>query len=126
MLKNKNPDANWKAGDICYVYERWSQSIVKTKISRIDKTEMGTIAVTNHGNRPLDELFHDLKTGRDALAEENEKLKAKYAAEMTDVASIVAFAWNNCISNTAGEYTDWEARVAFKEQVKNIIGIDLP
>ena len=44
---------------------------------------------------------------------------------MLDIESLIRFMFDNTISTGSCEYTDWEARQAVKERVKELLNIDL-
>lgn len=59
-----------------------------------------------------------------AAEAESKALIKSYKESIKDINDLVSFMYNNTVS-TAEEYTNWEARTAVKERVKELLNIDL-
>ena len=70
------------------------------------------------------DCFHTAKELSDGVQAESNALKQKYREEITDVKSLVQFMWNHTVT-CAEEYTNWEARWACKEAIKDLLDLDL-
>lgn len=76
----------------------------------------GGIAVAS-----LENIYHT----KEEILKEDAILVVNYKTEMPDIESLIRFMFNNTISTGSCEYTDWEARQAVKERVKELLNIDL-
>ena len=124
-----------KIGQKVWYKEHWSQMIIwgkVTKITKFDNNE-GGIEVTGDVHEkgsfvgtttlPLNNLFATKYEAIIAVKEEKQKWVDNYKAEITDVASLVAFPLSHPFG--AEEYTNYEAIRAYKERAKEL-GFEIP
>lgn len=119
-----------KIGQKVWYQEYWSQMIVwgkVTKITKFDNNEDGievTGEVYEEGSavgtttQPLNNLFATKYEAIMAIKKANQKIVDDYKAEITDIASLVAFPLSHTFY--AEEYTDYEAIRAYKERAKEL------
>lgn len=119
-----------KIGQKVWYQEHWSQMIVwgkVTKITKFDNNEDGievTGEVYEEGSavgtttQPLNNLFATKYEAIMAIKKANQKIVDDYKAEITDIASLVAFPLSHTFY--AEEYTDYEAIRAYKERAKEL------
>lgn len=119
-----------KIGQKVWYQEYWSQMIVwgkVTKITKFDNNEDGievTGEVYEEGSavgtttQPLNNLFATKYEAIMAIKKANQKIVDDYKAEITDIASLVAFPLTHAFC--AEEYTDYEAIRAYKERAKEL------
>lgn len=70
------------------------------------------------------EVFQTHESCESWIERDNREKIDSYKAEITDIDSLIIFAWNHCVSNT--DYaTDWAARKAFLEKVSELRGLSL-
>lgn len=128
MLTNENFKTNWKVGDTCFIHSEWT-GIRKGVIKKIKNTDSGkTIYIVE--NRKVfgtidcyaEHLFSTKEEGIAAMNAENAARQAAYEAEITDVESLVRFAYTHNV-RPCEEYTNWEARAAYKKRAEEILGI---
>lgn len=132
IIKNKNATKNWKKGDKCWYIEGWSNIPVRAKISEIKTHEAGFLYAVlkgidgNYGTtgRPFDNLFLTRDDAIEAIQEYEETRTEKLENEIQTIEDLVRFAYNNHVS-CCEEYTDWEARKAYANRAKALLGIDL-
>ena len=134
-LINPNP-VSVKAGDIVFFEEHWSQMIFEAKVTLVetrkdkDGNDVQVAAIKGTGEyigsceQYVQNLFADRKSAEEAKKLRNQARIDAYKAEMTDAASIAIFAFQHSVSSCE-EYTDYQARAAYKQQVKAILGVDL-
>lgn len=125
---NKTPKTDWKIGDVCYLYEPWSDAIIDAKIKAI------CIAKTNHTvnitGRPASDcisitrIFPTFNEAMTALYEANDKLKVAYESRIKSAQDLLQFALDENVSKSE-EYTNWEARAAFITRAKELLNIEL-
>lgn len=132
MLKNKYPTADWRVGERCFYQETWSQNVVSGTIKKLETSEGAVVATIDGGpempgcvGRPLDTLFKTRAAATAAAQEASRERIFAYESEMPDVDRLVAFAWTHNVA-TCEEYTDWEARAAFKNRVRALLALELP
>lgn len=129
-LKNPNPKTDWKAGDTACYMDTWSERIIKTRIAEtfsLKKKDGGTLTAARFadGNaRPLDELFVSEKNLRASYAQARENKIASYMSVIRSVNDLVAFAYTHNIAYTE-EYTNYEAREAYRRKAKELLNLDL-
>lgn len=125
-MKNPNPKPMWATGDICFYYEHWSGTIASGTVAALHGGLADVRGTNGPGctNKPLDELFPDQRSAMDALRDMSLSIQEGYEKEITDVPSLVRFAYDHCVSS-AEEYTDWEARRAYEKRAREQLGIDL-
>lgn len=133
IIKNERPipaDA-WHVGDACFYYEPWSEAVVEARIAGLPSENdpsmlaLRNVSVPGQAQRLYDDLFPDRKSAQDAVARHKASRYERYASEITDLESAIAFAWSHTVS-LAEEYTDWEARRAFGDRVRALTGVALP
>ena len=73
----------------------------------------------------LKNIYHTKEELLEINKKEESTLIANYKSEMLDIESLIRFMFDNTISTGSCEYTDWEARQAVKERVKELLNIDL-
>lgn len=129
MLKNPNPKTDWKVGDTCYYQETWTQTICSGTIKEIANPG-GVARVEGNKEHPgcigccFDRLFATKEEALATAKAESIALVKKYEDEMPDVAAVIRFAYDHNVS-TCEEYTDWEARTAYRNRAKALLGLDL-
>ena len=130
MLINKNPKTDWKKGDICFIHEHWTDNIEKAQIKAIEtqngKTVYHVHCLDTYGDtsRHAEHLFRTKEEGQNAVADKSNEKMAKYEAMMTDVESLIRFAYEHNV-HPCEEYTDWEAINAYKNRALALLGIHL-
>lgn len=131
MLTNKNFRTDWKVGDTCFIHEHWTDSIHRAVIRKIEKDGEGRTAYTvddkevpGTTGRYAECLFSTREEGIAAMDAENAGRQAAYEAEITDVESLVRFAYGHNV-HPCEEYTDHEARAAYKKRAEELLGIAL-
>lgn len=124
-----------KIGQKVWYQEYWSQMIVwgkVTKITKFDNNEDGievTGEVYEEGSavgtttQPLNNLFATKYEAIMAIKKANQKIVDDYKAEITDIASLVAFPLSHTFY--AEEYTDYEAIKTYRERAKEL-GFEIP
>ena len=129
MLTNKNFKTDWKAGDTCFFHEHWTDDIHKGIIKKITTDGNGKTVYTiddkdifGTTDRYAEHLFSTREEGIAAINAENASRRAAYEAEITDVESLVRFAYSHNVHPCA-EYTDYEACAAYKKRAEELLGI---
>lgn len=129
MLTNKNFKTDWKAGDTCFFHEHWTDDIHKGIIKKITTDGNGKTVYTiddkdifGTTDRYAEHLFSTREEGIAAINAENASRRAAYEAEITDVESLVRFAYAHNVHPCA-EYTDYEACAAYKKRAEELLGI---
>lgn len=129
MLTNKNFKTDWKTGDTCFIHEAWTDSIRKAVIKKIKNTDSGkTVYIVENKDiggvidRYAEHLFSTRKEGIAAMNAVNAARQAAFEAEITDVESLVRFAYTHNI-HSGGVYEDCEARAAYKKRAEELLGI---
>lgn len=129
MLTNKNFKTNWKAGDTCFFHEHWTDDIHKGIIKKITTDGNGKTVYTiddkdifGTTDRYAEHLFSTREEGIATINAENASRRAAYEAEITDVESLVRFAYAHNVHPCA-EYTDYEACAAYKKRAEELLGI---
>jgi hypothetical protein len=129
-----------QVGDIVYYYEKWSDFIEKGQIEKMytDKNNdfvsvKALAAVDKNGNEivktygTLEQFTSNLYfTPAEAYCAYNNykaNLFNKYCDEIKSVQDLVKFPLNHCFNGE--EYTDENAKSAYIQRVKDILGIDL-
>lgn len=128
----KNPRNDWKIGEKAYFEETWSGLVQAAIIESIDTHETGfpyaTLKCTDgsYGTtcRPLNALFDSEQDCLDALESESEDKIKQYESEINTVEDLIKFAWNHTIA-LCEEYSDYDARTAYKNRANAILGIKL-
>lgn len=128
----------YTAGQVVYVYEIQPDSIVKAVI--VDKNIFNDgysiryqSIVDRDGNEIVDMVGDSCressgiwKSAADAYAARNKKHQEKIAAyknEIKDMKTLILFPLDHCLNGK--EYTDYDARIAYKERAKELFGLDL-
>lgn len=131
MLTNKNFRTDWKVGDTCYIHEHWTDTIHKAIVKRLETDRDGKTVyavddkeVRGTTSRYAEHLFSTREEGIAAMNAENASRQAAYEAEITDVESLVRFAYTHNV-HPCEEYTDYEARAAYKKRAEELLGITL-
>lgn len=129
MLTNKNFKTDWKTGDTCFIHDHWTDSIYKAVIRKTTNDDNGkTVYIVENKDifgttdRYAEHLFLTREEGIAAVNAENASRQAAYEAEITDVESLVRFAYTHNVHHCE-EYTDWEARAAYKKRAEELLGI---
>lgn len=128
MLTNKNFKTDWKTGDTCFIHSEWT-GIRKGVIKKIKNTDSGkTIYIVENGkvfgtiDRYAEHLFSTKEEGIAAMNAKNAARQAAFEAEITDVESLVRFAYTHNV-RPCEEYTNWEACAAYKKRAEELLGI---
>lgn len=128
MLTNKNFRTDWKTGDTCFIHSEWT-GIRKAVIKKIKNTDSGkTIYIVENKDiggvidRYAEHLFSTREEGIAAINAENASRRAAYEAEITNVESLVRFAYTHNV-HPCEEYTGYEARAAYKKRAEELLGI---
>lgn len=133
IIKNERPvpaDA-WHVGDACFYYDPWSEAVVEARIAGLPGEDgpnvltLRGVSVPGQVQRLYNDLFPDRESAQDAVARHGTSRYERYASEITDLESAIAFAWSHTVS-LAEEYTDWDARRAFRDRVHALTGVALP
>ena len=127
-LVNKTPKTDWAPGDTVY-YETpfaFSEGVQSGLIQSISGNTASIMDYEHHSHVELtfDHLFDSHQTAMSALFARNDDTVAAYKAEITDITALVKFAYDKNVA-TCEEYTDWEARAAYRERAKELLGIEL-
>lgn len=119
-----------KIGQKVWYEEYWSQMIVWGKVTKITKFENNEYGIEVTGEvyaegssvgtttQPLNNLFATKYEAIEAIKKANQKRVDDYKAEITDIASLVAFPLSHTFY--AEEYTDYEAIRAYKERAREL------
>ena len=119
-----------KIGQKVWYEEYWSQMIVWGKVTKITKFENNEYGIEVTGEvyaegssvgtttQPLNNLFATKYEAIEAIKKANQKRVDDYKAEITDIASLVAFPLSHIFY--AEEYTDYEAIRAYKERAREL------
>lgn len=119
-----------KIGQKVWYQEYWSQMIVWGKVTKITKFENNEYGIEVTGEvyaegssvgtttQPLNNLFATKYEAIEAIKKANQKRVDDYKAEITDIASLVAFPLSHTFY--AEEYTDYEAIRAYKERAREL------
>lgn len=129
MLTNENFRTDWKTGDTCFIHSEWT-GIRKGVIKKIKNTDSGkTIYIVENKDiggvidRFAEHLFSTQEEGIAAMNAENAARQAAFEAEITDVESLVRFAYTHNIHSGA-VYEDCKARAAYKKRAEELLGIN--
>lgn len=131
-LKNPNPKTDWKPGDIAYYFDSWSEQLICGKIDKLFDvpTKDGrklTAARFRDGiarSRLLDELFINKKSALESYEQSREDKIAAYMSTIQSVNDLVAFGYTKNVAH-AEEYTNYEAREAYRRKAKELLNLDL-
>lgn len=131
MLTNKNFRTDWKVGDTCYIHEHWTDSIHRAVVKRLETDRDGKTVyvvedkeISGTTGRYAECLFSTREDGIAVMNAKNASRQAAYEAEITDVESLVRFAYDHNV-HPCEEYTDYEARAAYKKRAEELLGITL-
>lgn len=136
----KENNTKLKIGDIAYFQEFWSGAIEKCKIKEISEQDGNVLAevksiasVDRNGEKICDTygtstrlLDHLFATHQEAFADADRNfanIKSKYLNEIKDLEDLLRFPMEHCFNGE--EYTEYEAIAAYKQRVKELVGIDL-
>ena len=128
-----------KIGDIAYFYEHWSDSIEKCKIEELKEIDgvkaaevrnIGTIDIEGDiicntygtSTRRIKDLYPSSTAAYDAYFKKSIENTNKYKNEIKTIKDLVAFPLNHCLNGS--EYTDYDAKAAYKQKVKELLGIE--
>lgn len=124
MLTNENFRTDWKTGDTCFIHEAWTDNIHKGIIRKITTDDNGkTIYIIDNKDifgttdRYAEHLFSTRDEGIAAVNAENASRQAAYEAKITDIKSLVRFAYTHNV-RPCEEYTNWEACAAYKKRAE--------
>lgn len=129
-MKNPNPKRDWKPGDPCFFLASWSGAVTKARISEIhnDPHPYARLVCLEPAPgdtcRCLDELFLTSRDAQDAAVSASNGRRDAFESEIRTVEDLVRFGFEHCVCR-AEEYTDWEARDAYKNRAKVLLGLDL-
>lgn len=129
-----------QVGDIVYFYEYWSDSIEKGKIEELKNVnglkaaEVRNIGVVDSegktisnaygtSTRYVENLYPSAASAYSVYFEKSIKQKRQYIEKIKTVRDLVDFPLNHCLCGD--EYTDYDAKAAYKQRVKELLNIDL-
>lgn len=126
----------YKVGETVYFIDPWTKSCVKGLITSISKDSYSVICecyINRDGkvdekrdrnvNIPCELLFSSYQ---EAYNHEDNRVNAKvasYLEEISDVNSLLQFAWNHCFDTA--DFTDGAARKAYELKAKELCDVDL-
>lgn len=128
----------YTAGQVVYVHEIWSDSIVKATTtgtfsdgysipvhyqSIVDRDGNEITSMVGSSFRSSSEIW---KSAADAYAARDKKQQEKLAAyknKIKDMKTLILFPLDHCLNGE--EYTNYDARTAYKERAKELLGLDL-
>lgn len=128
----------YTAGQVVYVYEIQPDSIVKAVIvdknifndgysiryqSIVDRDGNEIVDMVGDSCRESSEIW---KSAADAYAARDKKHQEKLAAyknKIKDMKTLILFPLDHCLNGE--EYTNYDARTAYKERAKELLGLDL-
>lgn len=126
-----------EAGDIVYYYEYWSDSIIKAKVVEMGEynVKVSSIGVVTYDDqlfvkfsevstRRIDKLFSSAKEAYDIYYKKQNRCVESYCKQIYTVEDLINFPLNHCISNDK-EYANKEARHAYINMVKELLGIEI-
>lgn len=126
-------------GDTAYYYEHWSDSIEKCKIEELKEIDgvkaaevrsIGTVDIEGEiicntygtSTRRMKDLYPSLTAAYDAYFKKSIENTRKYKDEIKTIQDLVAFPLNHCLNGS--EYTDYDAKTAYKQKAKELLGIE--
>ena len=129
-----------KVGDIVYFYEHWTDSIEKGKIESLNEFDGVKTAEVKHigivdmdgaticktygtSTRKIEALYPSSTAAYEAYFKKNIENTNKYKDEIKTLKDLVVFPLYNCLNGE--EYTDYDAKEAYKQRAKELLGIDL-
>lgn len=122
-------------GDIVYRYEHWADIIEKVKVieDREDVVKIKSICAVSYDGESItntygelyeitDDLFYSSKEAYDAYCAKHGKRIKNYCEQIHTVEDLINFPLKHCIGN-GEKYTDHEARHAYIDMAKKLLGI---
>lgn len=139
IVKDFVEPTSMKVGDIVYFYEHWSDSIEKCKIEELKEIDgvkaaevrsIGTVDIEGDiicntygtSTRRIKDLYPSSTAAYDAYFKKSIENTRKYKDEIKTINDLVAFPLDHCLNG--GEYTDYDAKAAYKQKVKELLGIE--
>lgn len=129
-MKNPNPKHDWRPGDTCFFLANWSGAVTRARISEIhdDAEPYARLSCQEPAPgdtcRHLDELFQTRKDAETAAVSASNSRRKAFESQIQTVEDLVRFDFEHCVCQ-AEEYTDWDAREAYKNRARSLLNMDL-
>ena len=130
-ILNPNPKKTWTVGDRAFYIPTYSEIVSSGFIRNIitpKNADNAYATVTSIGiggtmDIPLNRLFETHEAAVAALKTADNAKKAEYKAEIKTVEDLVRFGFSHTVA-VCEEYTDWNAREAYRERSWELLGLD--
>lgn len=123
-------------GTIVYVYEHWSQNIIRAIIEGycengysihyeavVDKNGEVITSFLGNSSRNYENVWITVKAAFEALEKKNQERIDSYCKQIKTLTDLLNFPLYHCFDGD--EYTDYEAIKAYKIRTKELTGIEL-